>query len=66
MRREDNKISYLTGVPNGVRTLLVAGNRLTSLTSVNHLQNLHHLDLSRNKLDAVSREPSVHSAGRVN
>ena len=54
--RDDNKITYLSGVPGGARTLQVAGNRLTSLTSVDHLRNLHHLDVSRNQLDSVTRE----------
>jgi Leucine-rich repeat (LRR) protein len=51
----DNQIDYLSGVPNSVRTLRVAGNRLTSLTSVNHLRNLHFLDISRNQIDSVSQ-----------
>ncbi len=54
--RDDNKITYLSGIPNGVRTLHVAGNRLTSLTSVDHLRNLQYLDISRNHLDNVTRE----------
>lgn len=56
MGRNDNAISYLTGIPSGVRALQVAGNRLSSLTSVDHLRNLQVLDLSRNQLDSVSRK----------
>lgn len=52
---DDNAIDYLSGIPSTVRTLHVAGNRLSSLTSVNHLRNLHYLDISRNQLDSVSR-----------
>lgn len=51
----DNHIDYLSGIPSSVRTLHVAGNRLSSLTSVNHLRNLHFLDISRNQLDSVSQ-----------
>jgi Leucine-rich repeat (LRR) protein len=52
---EENVISYLSGIPATVRTLHVAGNALSSLTSVNHLRNLQYLDLSRNELDSVSQ-----------
>ncbi|KAK4686278.1 protein NUD1, partial [Tremellales sp. Uapishka_1] len=51
----DNAISYLSGIPSTVRTLHVAGNRLSSLTSVDHLRNLQYLDISRNQLDSVSQ-----------
>ncbi|WVQ85676.1 hypothetical protein IAT38_007842 [Cryptococcus sp. DSM 104549] len=51
----DNVISYLSGIPSTVRTLCVAGNRLSSLTSVNHLRNLQYLDISRNQLDSVAQ-----------
>ncbi|WVR05863.1 hypothetical protein IAU60_002889 [Kwoniella sp. DSM 27419] len=51
----DNVISYLSGIPSTVRTLHVAGNRLTSLTSVNHLRNIQYLDISRNQLDSVAQ-----------
>lgn len=56
MIRNDNAISYLTGLPSGIRTLHVAGNRLTALAIVDHLRNLQFLDISRNQLDSVSRE----------
>ena len=58
---DDNAISYLSGIPNGVRTLYAAGNRLTALASVDHLRNLQFLDVSRNQLDSVGRRsPSWH------
>ncbi|WRT64124.1 uncharacterized protein IL334_001053 [Kwoniella shivajii] len=52
---DDNTISYLSGIPSTVRNLHVAGNKLTSLTSVNHLRNLQYLDISRNQLDSVAQ-----------
>ncbi|BEJ01381.1 hypothetical protein CcaverHIS631_0600630 [Cutaneotrichosporon cavernicola] len=56
----DNQIDYLSGVPSSVRKLRVAGNCLTSLTSVSHLRNLHFLDISRNQLDSVSQLDCLH------
>lgn len=49
----DNEISFLTGVPSTIRTLLLSVNRISSLTSFAHLRNLERLDLSHNSLDAV-------------
>ncbi|GAA5931005.1 hypothetical protein JCM1841_005454 [Sporobolomyces salmonicolor] len=49
----NNEISYLTGIPPTLRTLLIASNRITSLTSFHHLLNLERLDLSNNQLDSV-------------
>ncbi|GAA5874446.1 hypothetical protein JCM1840_000783 [Sporobolomyces johnsonii] len=49
----NNEISYLTGIPSTLRTLLIAANRITSLTSFHHLLNLERLDLSNNQLDSV-------------
>lgn len=43
----------MTGIPKTLRTLLVASNRLTSLTSFQHLVNIERLDLSDNQLDSV-------------
>lgn len=51
--RNHNEISYLTGIPSSLRTLLIASNRLTSLTSFHHLYNLERLDISNNQLDSV-------------
>ena len=63
--RDDNKITYLSGIPAGVRTLHVAGNRLTSLTSVDHLRNLQYLDISKNQLDSVTRQSALHKANEL-
>ncbi|EIN12330.1 L domain-like protein [Punctularia strigosozonata HHB-11173 SS5] len=45
--------SLSLGVPKTVRTLTVASNQLTSLTSFNHLLNLENLDISRNNIDSL-------------
>jgi hypothetical protein len=50
----DNGISYLSGIPGTVRTLIASGNVISSLTAVNHLSHLQYLDLSRNDLDGVN------------
>ncbi len=42
--------------PRGVRTLGVAGNRLTSLTSFGHLGALESLDVCGNELDSLRRK----------
>ncbi|KPV72496.1 uncharacterized protein RHOBADRAFT_39560 [Rhodotorula graminis WP1] len=54
-----DELSYLTGIPKTLRTLLVASNRLTSLTSFQHLANLERLDLIDNHLDSVHQLSSL-------
>ncbi|GAA5943956.1 hypothetical protein JCM10213_009043 [Rhodosporidiobolus nylandii] len=49
----NNELTYLTGVPSSLRTLLISSNRLTSLTSFAHLLRLERLDLSNNQLESV-------------
>ncbi|KAJ7644301.1 hypothetical protein FB45DRAFT_897485 [Roridomyces roridus] len=49
----DNQLAWLSGVPGGVRTLSVASNRLTGLTSYSHLLNLENLDISGNEVDSL-------------
>ncbi|KAM0790169.1 hypothetical protein ACM66B_005488 [Microbotryomycetes sp. NB124-2] len=49
----NNQIAFLTGVPPTLRTLLIASNRLTSIASFGHLQNLERIDLSDNQLDSL-------------
>ncbi|KAF7799379.1 hypothetical protein EIP86_010611 [Pleurotus ostreatoroseus] len=51
-----NQLSWLSGVPSTVRTLSVASNRLTAVTSFSHLLNLENLDISRNAIDSLRRE----------
>ena len=63
IRLDDNLLTYLSGIPGGVKELWVAGNRLTSLTSVNHLKNLRFLDVSRNQLDSLNREQRLVTKG---
>ncbi|CAK5284332.1 unnamed protein product [Mycena citricolor] len=48
-----NQLAWLSGVPSAVRTLSVASNRLTGLTSYSHLLNLENLDISRNEVDSL-------------
>ncbi|KAG7443173.1 L domain-like protein [Guyanagaster necrorhizus] len=48
-----NALTYLSGVPKGIRTLGVADNRLTSLTSFGHLGALESLDVCGNELDSL-------------
>ncbi|KAM6494119.1 hypothetical protein JOM56_010480 [Amanita muscaria] len=48
-----NQLSWLSGVPESIRTLSVACNCLTELTSYSHLANLEHLDISRNEVESL-------------
>ncbi|TBU25484.1 hypothetical protein BD311DRAFT_669517 [Dichomitus squalens] len=48
-----NQLSWLSGVPGTVRTLSVASNLLTGVTSFSHLLNLENLDISRNEIDSL-------------
>ncbi|KAF7299336.1 hypothetical protein MIND_00882800 [Mycena indigotica] len=50
-----NALAWLSGVPGGVRTLAVASNRLTGVTSYSHLLNLENLDISRNEVESLSQ-----------
>ncbi|KAK4699944.1 protein NUD1, partial [Phenoliferia sp. Uapishka_3] len=51
----ENEISFLTGVPSTVRTLLLPHNRISSLTSFGHLRNLERIDMSNNHIDSVGQ-----------
>jgi Leucine-rich repeat (LRR) protein len=48
-----NQLSWLSGVPESVRTLSVASNNLTGITSYGHLLNLENLDISRNDVESL-------------
>ncbi|KAI0629876.1 hypothetical protein C8Q77DRAFT_1064510 [Trametes polyzona] len=48
-----NQLAWLSGVPGTVRTLSVASNLLTGVTSFSHLLNLENLDISRNQIDSL-------------
>ncbi|KAF9220490.1 hypothetical protein BS17DRAFT_803983 [Gyrodon lividus] len=50
-----NQLSWLSGIPGSVRTLSVASNILTGVTSFSHLQNLENLDISDNQIDSLSQ-----------
>lgn len=47
----NNELGQLTGVPEDVRDLKVAGNCLSGLTHFGHLIHLQYLDISRNNLE---------------
>ena len=49
----DNEITFLTGIPSTIRTLLVSSNKISDLTSFSHLRNLERIDISNNQLDSV-------------
>jgi protein NUD1 len=48
---DNNDIEHLSGVPSSVRMLYVNDNRLSELTSFDHLPNLQLLHADRNKLE---------------
>ncbi|RDB17895.1 Septation initiation network scaffold protein cdc11 [Hypsizygus marmoreus] len=50
-----NQLAWLSGIPGTVRTLSVASNSLTGLTSFSHLLNLEHLDISRNDIESLNQ-----------
>ncbi|KAJ3998798.1 hypothetical protein F5050DRAFT_1566398 [Lentinula boryana] len=55
LKLNSNSISWLSGVPSTVRTLSVAFNSLTGLTSYHHLMNLENLDISRNDVESLTQ-----------
>ncbi|KAG2144182.1 uncharacterized protein EDB93DRAFT_1154211 [Suillus bovinus] len=50
-----NQLSWLSGIPNSVRTLSIAHNLLTGVTSFGHLQNIESLDISHNDIDSLTQ-----------
>ncbi|KAF9235186.1 hypothetical protein BU15DRAFT_89671 [Melanogaster broomeanus] len=50
-----NELSWLSGIPGSLRTLSVASNILTGVSSFSHLQNLENLDISNNEIDSLSQ-----------
>ncbi|KAJ7600466.1 hypothetical protein C8J56DRAFT_910325 [Mycena floridula] len=55
LNMNSNQLSWLSGVPGSVRTLSVASNSLTSVTSFNHLKHLVSLDISKNQVDSINQ-----------
>ncbi|KAG9256172.1 uncharacterized protein F5Z01DRAFT_720181 [Emericellopsis atlantica] len=55
-----NALSNLDGIPGTVRELKVCGNRLTELTSWDHLPNLQYVDCSQNDLRSLSGLRNLH------
>ncbi|KAH7925885.1 hypothetical protein BV22DRAFT_1088208 [Leucogyrophana mollusca] len=50
-----NQLSWLSGIPGTVRTLSVASNFITGVTSFSHLSNLENLDISNNDIDSLTQ-----------
>ncbi|KAI0029478.1 hypothetical protein K488DRAFT_80141 [Vararia minispora EC-137] len=50
-----NQLGWLSGVPASVRTLSIAHNVLTRMTSFNHLLSLESLDVSNNEIDSLTQ-----------
>ncbi|KAF8967099.1 hypothetical protein BDZ97DRAFT_1805167 [Flammula alnicola] len=48
-----NELAWLSGIPASVRTLSVANNCLTGITSYSHLLNLENLDISHNEVESL-------------
>ncbi|KAF9046485.1 hypothetical protein BJ165DRAFT_1472061 [Panaeolus papilionaceus] len=48
-----NELAWLSGIPTSVRTLSVAHNCLSGITSYSHLLNLENLDISHNEVDSL-------------
>lgn len=51
----NNQITFLTGIPSTIRTLLLSSNKISSFASFAHLQNLERIDVSNNNLDSLSQ-----------
>ncbi|KAI5475630.1 leucine-rich repeat protein [Pseudohyphozyma bogoriensis] len=51
----DNELTFLTGIPSTVRTLVLPSNRIHGLTSFGHLRNLERVDISNNQVDSVAQ-----------
>ena len=49
----NNALEHLKGAPSSLRFLNAISNRLSSLTSWNHLTNLQYLNISGNRLDSL-------------
>ncbi|KAJ3282050.1 hypothetical protein HK104_011127 [Borealophlyctis nickersoniae] len=54
LKLNDNKLTYLTGLPECASVLHLCNNRLSNLTSFTYLRQLQYLDISRNFLTDLS------------
>ena len=52
------KVRYLTGLPETLRVLKVAGNRLDGLVSFAWGKNIQYLDLANNEIDDLAGDSS--------
>ncbi|KAF9970796.1 hypothetical protein BGZ73_006425 [Actinomortierella ambigua] len=50
----ENQVTYLTGVPKSVKTLLAKSNQLSDLTNFADLVNLQYLDISGNGIEDLT------------
>ncbi|KAH6911431.1 hypothetical protein BKA70DRAFT_855856 [Coprinopsis sp. MPI-PUGE-AT-0042] len=50
-----NQLAWLSGVPATVRSLSVAQNCISGLTSYSHLLNIESLDISHNEVDSLKQ-----------
>lgn len=56
----ENAVSWLSGIPGGLRLLSAVSNQLTGLTSYAHLAQLESLDVSRNQIDSLLQLECLH------
>ncbi|VDC04605.1 unnamed protein product [Peniophora sp. CBMAI 1063] len=54
-RSNQNQLAWLSGLPASLRTLSVAHNALTRMTSFKHLHGLESLDVSHNDIESLAQ-----------
>lgn len=50
----NNKLSFVTGIPGSLRSLIIANNNLTDLASFGQLSNLQYLSLANNRYERLN------------
>ncbi|KAI8372835.1 uncharacterized protein BYT42DRAFT_578193 [Radiomyces spectabilis] len=56
----NNSISRMDGLPRNIRILRANSNKLTDITSFQHLYNLHHLDVCNNAIESFEGASFYH------